>query len=182
MIISGGIMFGKALGRLWGEGKKIVDDTEQIDDRFYADVIDELSKGYKDKALVGKAIAQSDGNKARFDSIYMKLRARALQEEFVEQPQEQEQKKIVLKFQAKEKQKLVSKINKLYSSGYFLYLFKDKIREKGFTVTWYSNYTLKKDGHKYYTGVNYNNMDFIIKDTKGKIVHIFHFEENQLDI
>ncbi len=62
-----------------------IDDTEQIDDQFYAKVMDELDVAYKEKALVGKAIAQSDGNEAKFNSIYVKLRAKSLQDEAIKQ-------------------------------------------------------------------------------------------------
>ncbi len=74
-------MFSNILSNIVGTGKKIVDDTEQIDDKFYGYVMDELAQDFKDQALVGKAIAQSNGDKEKLDSIYMRLRAKALQEE-----------------------------------------------------------------------------------------------------
>ncbi len=175
-------MFGEALGKLVGAGKKIVDDTEQIDSRFYAEVMDEISQGFKDKAAVGKAIAQSDGNEAKFDSLYVKIRAQALQEQFMIRQEtleiEEEHKESL------ERALCTNLINK-HIKGHFHILFKDELKKNGFKVTFFSlNYTscLRKDGHTYFSEIDCNNMDFIIKDSNGKIMHKFHIKESQLDM
>jgi hypothetical protein len=124
-------MFEKALGNLVGTGRKIIDETEQINDCFYAQVMDELSEGYKDKALVGKAIAQSNGNEAKFDSIYIKLRAKSLQDTY------QLTTKII-NTKAISQQNKLSKIKEKYQNGYFHDLYRDEIKQLGFTSPWYA--------------------------------------------
>ncbi len=179
MIIAGGIMFGKALGKLWGEGRAVVDETEQIDDRFYAEVMDELSQGFKDKSAVGKAIAQSDGNEARFDSIYMKLRARALQEEFIKKDKfrlEQQQIEQI------EQELLISSIRTKYKKGLFERHFKDKIKSYGYTHPFLGppNY-FKKDGKWFHGKIDYKTMNYILVDEHEKVMNMFKFDPKEFD-
>ncbi len=162
------------LGNMIGGIKGLFDDTEQIDDQFYAEVADELDRGYKDKAAYAKSIAQSEGDEAKATSLYIKIRAEALQEEY---RQRNEVARIGRKKQQQNRQQLASDIAKRYQDGYFHNLFKDEIMQKGFTSTWYAKHILKKDGMEYRTGIDFDNMDFFIKDKKNKIIHRFHFEE-----
>ena len=74
----------KIFGKLLNKFNRSIDETEQIDDKFYAKVIDELSKGIRDNGAVGKAIAQSNGDKGKFDSLYMKIRAKTLQDIYIQ--------------------------------------------------------------------------------------------------
>ena len=156
-------------GNILSKAKKAVDETEQIDDRFYAEVIDELSNGYKDKALVGKAIAQSDGNEGKFDSIYMKLRASALQEGYL---RERTIKKIGNKKGLEERER----IEQQYKNGDFHKLFKKKIQQKGFKSHWYNEFSLIKDEIEHYTKLDFKNKQFLIVDPDGKVIESFKFK------
>ena len=163
-------MFGKLISKV----KSSIDETEQIDECFYAQVMDELSEGYKDKALVGKAIAQSDGNKEKFNSIYIKLRAKTLQEETIKTNKElQQQKKITY-----EKEKTLKySIQKRLSEGYFEHLFKKEIQDLGYKIKFglgYNNY--KKDGKNYYGKVNYKTMKYVLANEENKYFDSFSFE------
>ncbi len=60
--------------------KSAVDDTEEIDEEFFAQVMKEIKDGYKEEGLEGKSIAMSGGEEKKANSIYMRLRAEALQE------------------------------------------------------------------------------------------------------
>jgi len=163
-------MFGN-LGNLINQGKAAIDETEQIDEHFYAEVMDELSQGFKDKALVGKAIAQCDGNEGKFDSIYMKLRAKALQEK------NQLHNKIT-KTGVISQQKKFAKIRKDYQNGYFHDLYRDEIKQKGFTSPWYAPNRLFSHDVEFYTKLDLEKMRFLIVDSKGNVIQSFHFKLN----
>jgi len=157
-------MFGKVVNKF----KKAIDSTEQIDDIFYAKVMDELSNGYKDKALVGKAIAQSDGNEAKFDSIYIKLRAQYLQEK-----KEQEQKIEIVDTNTHHDK--LNNARKQYNNGYFHNLFREDIKQKGFTSPWYAPNHLFKNNIEYYTKLDLEEMKFLIVSPRGEVLHSFKF-------
>ena len=155
-------MFGNIMKKL----NKITDDTEQIDDRFYAEVMDEISKDFKDKAAVGKAIAQSDGNESKLDSIYITIRAKALQE----------QHRIEKNYKKSLELEHRSNIDAKYSNGYFHKLFKDEIKKNGFLI--YPE-ALRKNGIKYMTKIDYKNMDFLIVNKKDEVLHRIHIESSK---
>ncbi len=160
-------MFGNIVNKL----KKSVDETEQIADHFYAQVMDEISDGYKDKALVGKAIAQSDGTEAKFDAIYVKLRAKSLQDE-------QEQKNKIRKVEAISYQDKLENARGKYNEGYFHNLFRENINQKGFTSPWYAPNHLFKNDIEYYTKLDLEEMKFLIVSPGGKVIHSFKFTLN----
>ncbi len=161
--------------------KKSLDDTEQIDDRFYAEVMDELNQGFKDKAAVGKAIAQCDGDESKFNSIYMKIRASTLQEQsliYQEQTKaEDENMEIMKNREINQKNILKMEIDLKHTSGYFYKIFQDEIKENGFTRSWLPNSTFKKDGSRYTTRIDYIHMNYIIVNKKGEDVYSFNFEK-----
>ena len=64
------------------KAESIMDTAEDIDDCFFAEVMDELSDGYKEKGIYGKSIAMCAGDEAKINSIYIKLRAKSLEEEY----------------------------------------------------------------------------------------------------
>jgi len=156
-------MFDKLINKI----KHTIDETEQIDEQFYAQVMDELSKGYKDKALVGKAIAQSNGNETKFNSIYVKLRAKDLQEKY-------RQKQVPTKYINKE---LPKSIAKKYIDGEFYKMFENEIKELGYyhPIFCYSYNELKKDGKRYYGKVDYEKMYYLIVDKDNNVMHKFAF-------
>jgi hypothetical protein len=134
--------------------KTTVDETEQIEDRFYAQVANELERGLKDKAAYAKSIAQSKGNDAEAKSLYIKIRAKTLQKEFEKN----------------------SDIYQLFYSGYFNDVFKERFKENGFKTT--TNYDiLEKYGRFFFTKINADKMEYIITDEEGNIVKKFYFEE-----
>ncbi len=73
------------LKNLVKKAKTAVDTTEEIDNHFFGQVMEEIENGFKDKNLHGKAIAMSGGDEAKTNSIYIELRAKALQEEYIEE-------------------------------------------------------------------------------------------------
>ncbi len=64
--------------------KAVSDPTEGVSDHFFAEVMEEMKKGFKDKGINGKAIALSGGDDAKANAIYVELRAKALQEKYIE--------------------------------------------------------------------------------------------------
>jgi hypothetical protein len=156
-------MFGNVLNKL----KKSVDETEQIDEQFYAQVMDELSEGYKDKALVGKAIAQSNGNESKFDSLYVKLRAKSLQDTYLLNEQIIENERII------QNQRFAS-IRKKHADGYFHHMLSQEIIAKGYSIPVfaYAN-TFKKGREKYRGKIDYETMKYILVGKDGKIAEIF---------
>jgi len=152
---------------LVNKAKKILIDTEQIDEKFYAEVMDELINGFKDKGLLGKAIAQSNGNISKVDSIYIKLRARVLEEKFYTQNRIEKNNII-------NQQNIIINIIKKYEDGYFHELFRDEIKDKGFTRPWYAHKTrLFKNNIEYYTKLDTENMKFIIVSSEGNVIQDF---------
>ena len=63
--------------------KSAVDDTEEIEEKYFAEVMKEIKDGYKEEGLEGKSIAMSGGDTNKANSIYMQLRAEYLQEKAV---------------------------------------------------------------------------------------------------
>ena len=61
------------------------DEVEGIGERFFAEVMEEMKKGFKDAGINGKAIALSGGDDAKANAIYVELRAKALQEKYFEE-------------------------------------------------------------------------------------------------
>ncbi len=59
-----------------------LDPTEEVDNRFFAAVMEEIDNGIKDKGLEGKAIAMSGGDEKKADSRYVQMRAEVLQKKF----------------------------------------------------------------------------------------------------
>ena len=58
-----------------------MDNTEEIDEKYFAQVMKEIRSGYKDDGLEGKAIAMSGGDESKANSIYVQLRAEVIQRE-----------------------------------------------------------------------------------------------------
>jgi len=163
-------MFKKIFKRI----KNIVDDTEQIDEKFYADVMDEISQGFKDKALVGKAIVQSDGDESKFHPIYVKLRAEALQEKYREEYKKVQIEKQIAKAQ---KEELNKSIEYNYIKGKFHLIFKEEIQRLGFSSSLFAFNKFKKDGKTYLGKVNYDTMYYLIVDDSNQVIHRFKFSE-----
>lgn len=170
-------MFGKLLDKV----KKAIDETEQIDDRFYALVMDELAEGFKDKAAVGKAIAQADGNESKFDSIYVKIRAQALQEDYwIQQRQLQEQQKI--REEAIERKQSVDEqqrfnINERLEEGYFANLFAEEIKNKGYKKSnWGDKNKFRKNGKVYHGKIVYSKMLYVLADNNNEYEDSFSFQ------
>ena len=63
--------------------KLAFDNTEEIneiDEKYFAQVMKEIKDGYKEDGLKGKPIVMSGGDESKVDSIYIKLRAEYLQD------------------------------------------------------------------------------------------------------
>ena len=163
-------MFGNLIKKV----KNTVDETEQIHEQYYALVMDELGTGYKDKALVGKAIAQSDGNKEKFDSIYVKLRAKALQEK-ASQSMRLEQTMHLL--EKKEQEDIRVSIKKRLKEGYFAKLFNNEIKSKGYNRTFMGGKNTFKKNSEYYLGkIDYKRMRYVLADVNNEYKDSFPFE------
>ncbi len=161
-------------GELIGKAKKVVDETEQIDECFYAEVIDELVQGYKDKGLVGKAIAQADGNEGKFDSIYMKLRAKALQEKAI---QSMKLEQTIHLLDKKKQENIKSSIKERLEEGYFVKLFDEEIENKGYTKAFLGGKNIFKKSGKSYTGkVDYKRMRYVLANENNEYEDSFAFE------
>ena len=145
--------------------KSAVDDTEEIDEKFFAEVMKEVKDGYKEEGLEGKSIAMSGGDTDKANSIYMQLRAEYLQN-----------KEVLDRVIAIRKKKLISDISTQHNSRYFHKLFKNEIKQKGFSTPWFNSFDFTKDGITYYTKIDFDHMDFLIIDKKGNTIHRFHFE------
>jgi len=164
-------MFGNIINKL----KKSVDETEQIADHFYAQVMDEISDGYKDKGLVGKAIAQSDGNEAKFDAIYIKLRAKALQNVFLRNSQAQKEQQYMDEIEQNE---LNISIKKRYLEGHFHHMFNQEIHAKGYTIPFLANNnTFRRNGQTYKGEIDYKTMHYILVDKQKRVMDKFKFQE-----
>jgi len=162
-------MFGKLISKL----KNSVDETEQIDERFYAEVMDELAQGYKDKALVGKAIAQSNGNEAKFDSIYVKLRAKTLQEKDI-QNMKLEQTKL---FQDEKEEDRKTIIKEKLEEGSFAKQFYKQIEAKGYIKSYYwGKNTFKKNGEIYTGKIDYKLMRYVLANENNEYTDYVSFE------
>ena len=59
--------------------KSALDNTEEIEEKFFAEVMKEIKDGYKEEGLEGKSIAMSGGDNDKANSIYVQLRAEYLQ-------------------------------------------------------------------------------------------------------
>ncbi len=158
-------MFSKLLKKI----KNIINKTEQIDEQFYAKVMDELSVGFRDKALAGKAIAQSEGYEEKFHSIYIKLRAKYLQEEHIWE----EQKKAL---EIKEQKELQYSIKKRLAEGYFEKLFKEEIKKCGYKKVPLSKNKFIKDNKRYYGKIDYEKNKYVLVDENNKYTDGFAFE------
>ncbi len=55
--------------------------------------MEELENGFKDKGINGKSIAMTAGDEAKANSIYIELRAKMLQDEYIQELQEKELQK-----------------------------------------------------------------------------------------
>ena len=153
------------LKNLMNKAKNIVDETEQIDDHFYAQVMDELAQGFKDKGLVGKAIAQCDGQEGKFDSIYMKLRAKDLQDKF---KQSLQQKSI-----SSDKTLLTKK----YKQGYFEQLFKNEIKVQGYYSAEVGDiHDFIKDQKEYRGKIDSHEMIYYLEDDNNEYEDSFTFK------
>ena len=153
---------------LINKAKLLLTTTGRTNERFYADVMDELTNGFKDKALVGKTIVQSNGNISKSDSIYIELRAKKLQE--IHQTQNKIEKNNLIK-----QQHTFSIIRKKYENGYFHELFSDDIKDKGFTTPWYAHESrLFKNDIEYYTKLDTEEMKFLIINSQGDIIQHFN--------
>ena len=89
-------IFNKINNKLKGkEGRK----REEI---LYEMVIAELEKGYKNKGLLAKALADCGGEKSKAESIYIKYRVQSLKDE-IETKEENEQLKIKIENERSQK-------------------------------------------------------------------------------
>lgn len=175
-----------------------LDSTEEVDNHFFAKVIEEIEKGFKDKGLEGKAIAMTGGDKKKADSQYMQMRAEALQEEFIEDQEEvireKESAKLSLEAEEKrikeEKQKAFANdkvsriINQLVSgksTKYFLNLYKNELEDEGYNQTsFFSTGDLEKDGAVYWYMVSSKDKTLTIIDAYGKSVITYNLEDKIL--
>ena len=136
--------------------KKKVDETEYIDNIYYAKVMDELEQGFRDKALVGKALAKAQGDEGRFNSIYIRLRAEALQER---------SNRIIkntptpLELARKDKK------------GYFQKYFERDLEKMGYRHPFYeSTNTWIKDGNSYEAEFDTGDMSYKLYDEDENLV------------
>lgn len=165
-------MFGNILKKI----NKVVDETEQIDDRFYAEVIDELGQGFKDKAAVGKAIAQCDGDGTKFDSLYMKIRASALKDKYL---LDSKKKRLEQKIEQEKYNSFKSNIKFRYQQGYFEKLFKNEIKNLGYSRPFllHGTHDFKKNDKNYIGKINYEKMKYVLADENNEYVDSFSFDE-----
>ncbi len=139
-------------------------ETEQVEDRFYTRVADELEKNYRDKGTYVKSIAESKGDKDKLESIYIRLRAKALQEAFYH--------KAMLDIQKQEKEK--GKQEKLHSAILKMEkkIFKQfdyEIINKGFEKPWYYRYDRYSKNGKSYRGYIFQSFKIKLLDKDENI-------------
>ena len=153
---------------------KVIDATEQVDDRFYAEVMDEISRGFKDQALVGKAIAQADKIDKNYDSIYVKLRASLLQDKYIKEKKANQQQQQI---KHKKQKKLNYSIQIRFNDGYFSTMFSKEIESKGYITSIFSGVNdFKKLRKKYHGEIDYKTMCYVIVSEQGEIMETFKFE------
>jgi len=137
--------------------KSANDETEEIDNKYFAEVMDEIDRGFKDKGIKGKAIAISGGDDKKANALYIQMRAEFLQEKAysvhilsLQQKKKDEESRIIQKNKnVHTKDELYQALIKLKNKGawHFVELYKNELKEDGFTkAPWYSPFLLQKDG------------------------------------
>ncbi len=165
--------------------KSVVDTTEEIDNHFFAEVMDEMEKGHIDKGLNGKAIAMSSGDEAKAKSLYIEMRAKYLQEKFnytVKEKRQQEEEK---RQQEEEKVKTIEQqeqmresiLTYLYDNYFFDKIFKKEIISSGYKMPWYtSNY--KNNNEWYHRKIDLDGKSFSLLDKNKKVVLTFDITDH----
>ena len=137
---------------------------EQIDDRFYTQVADELERDFKDKGTHVKSIAEAKGDKDKVESIYIRLRAKALHDDFYQ--------KVMLENLKKEKGKHNQQKSEtiLFKERYTIFKhFQKEIINKGFNKPWYLPYNEYKKNGTYYIGYLYPSLKLQLLDKNKKM-------------
>ena len=146
--------------------QNVVQKTIDVNDKFYGQVIDELSNGFKEKSALGRAIAQAHGDSKLVESLYVQIRALDLQIEYNKQVE-------AGKLQLKEVINSKNKIQTNYENNFYSEKFENILLLHGFNIM--ENYRYVKSGNNYFeTSVDYDKYKFNISD--------FHTHEIVLSI
>ena len=170
--------------------KSVVDRTKDIDKKFFAQVMDEIENGVKDKGCEGKSIAMSSGDEAKANSLYIEIRAKEIKENFLNK-----QRLLITQAEERKKKNQLSKVlqerNKSHKEeeithylrtvlrtkgfNYVLDLYKDELASHGLTRTpWYSPYHLKNSNSKFAVRIYEIERELKIIDKNNKIVLSFN--------
>ncbi len=168
--------------------KKVIQDRA-TDEVLYEYVLNEIEKGIKVRGLWAKAMANSDGIESKTQSIYMKYRVQSIKDAFtllqIEYNNYSKNKlfayisnELFNVAERRQEEQLQKDMHESWIDGEFNETYKEKLKEKGFTLSSYSNTVLKKNGMEWNTKIDYDNMLFLVIDPDGKIAHQFQFEVN----
>lgn len=152
--------------------EEISNDIDE--DSIYEQVMIEIEDDNKVKSTWAKALAQSEGNKDKTISLYIKYRTENIMSELRKIHAEKKDK--VQKEDTSESKQYVMRY---FEQGYFNNLFKNELKNKNYQVESYNRLTKKIDASKYErysTFVDYEKCLFFIIDKKGKIVDTFKYE------
>ncbi len=172
--------------------KSANDETEEIDNKYFAEVMDEIDRGFKDKGIKGKAIAISGGDDKKTNALYIQMRAEFLQEKAYSdhilsllQKKDEESRIIQENRNALAKDELYQALIKLNNSeGVILELYKNELEKDGFTkASWYNLYPLKKDGQSIAPRINYSEKTLSLYSLRnGDIIAIYNLNTKSSEI
>ena len=159
--------------------KSVVDTAKDIDKNFFAQVMEEIESGFKDKGCEGKAIAMSNGDDEKANSLYIEIRAKELHENFLNEQRElmvkaEKQKKFLKQVEQK-------KTNYIRDKGfnYFIDLYKGEFEANGFTKnSIFSVYHLKKGNSKFAVRLYAKQRELRIVDKNNETVLTFNLLDN----
>ncbi len=151
------------------KAESLMDTVEDIDEHFFAEVMDEISDGYKDKGIYGKSIAMCAGDEAKINSLYIKLRAKALQEEYKkEQIEVSRVNNLLIKMEHELEKEEIEKNNRIFEmakQGHLPEKIKDRIIEDGYTFI-SNKFVRKNNTFDDYRVVTTESGVFLLKDNK----------------
>ncbi len=140
-------------------------ETEQVEDRFYTRVADELEKNYRDKGTYVKSIVESKGDKNKLESIYIRLRAKALQDDFYHKVMLEKHKEEKIDAQIKKKEKI------LHIDKFKIFIhFENEIINKGFEKPWYYGaLNFRKHSKIFYGEINSKSLKIKLSDKDDNV-------------
>ena len=147
--------------------KSALDNTEEIneiDEKYFAEVMKEIKSGYKEEGLEGKSIAMSGGDTNKANSIYVQLRAEYLQNKEEQDnirvirkeiKHKQEQERLDLNREETKKERKNDNDELYYalrkcSEADLIKLYQKEIEYLGYhKASFFSFYPFEKNGKKY---------------------------------